>query len=49
MENVAEALKMAGMVLMFIIALSVSVLAISNVRSTADEILNMRRQRNRIY
>ena len=39
MENAAEALKMAGGVLLFLIALSVSIISFSHVRQAADTIL----------
>ena len=40
MENAAEALKMAGGVLLFIIALSVSIISFGQVRQTADTIFS---------
>ncbi len=39
MENATEALKMAGAVLMFIIALSVSINAFGHARETADTVM----------
>lgn len=39
MENAAEALKMAGAVLLFLIAISVSIISFGNVREAADTIL----------
>ncbi len=39
MENAAEALKMAGFVLMFMIALSVSIASFSNARQATDDIV----------
>ena len=39
MENAAEALKMAGAVLLFIIAISVSIASFSDVRQSVDTIL----------
>jgi len=38
-ENAAEALKMAGAVLLFLIAISVSIISFGNVREAADTIL----------
>lgn len=40
MENAADALKMAGSVLMFVIALSVSIVAFGQARQTSDVILD---------
>lgn len=40
MENAAEALKMAAAVLIFVVALSISINAFSEVRTTATTILN---------
>lgn len=40
MENAVDALKMAGAVMMFIIALSVSIVAFGQVRETSDIILD---------
>lgn len=40
MENVADALKMAGSVLMFIIALSISILSFGQARETSNKILS---------
>ena len=40
MENAAEALKMAGGVLLFLIALSVSIISFGQVRQTADTIFS---------
>lgn len=48
MENAVDALKMAGAVLMFIIALSVSIVSFSQVRQTADVILDYK-DRETIY
>ena len=42
MENAADALKMAAAVLMFIMALSVAIISYGQVRSTSDEILDIR-------
>lgn len=42
MENAAEALKMAGAVLIFVLALSIIILSFSQVRETADIILDYR-------
>ncbi len=42
MENAAEALKMAGAVLMFIIALSVCIVSFGNVREATDVLLDYR-------
>lgn len=42
MENAAEALKMAGAVLIFVLALSIIILSFSQVRETADVILDYR-------
>lgn len=39
MENAAEALKMAGSVLLFIIALSIAILAFSQTREAIDAVL----------
>ena len=40
MENAVDALKMAGAVLMFVMALSVSIVAFGQVRQTADLVLD---------
>lgn len=40
MENAADALKMAGSVLLFVIALSVSILAFTQARESADILLS---------
>lgn len=40
MENAAEALKMAGTVLIFVLAISIIILAFGQVRETSDTILN---------
>lgn len=40
MENASEALKMAGAVLLFVIALSVAIISFGQVRQTADVILS---------
>ena len=40
MENAADALKMAAAVLIFVVALSISINAFSEVRTTATTILN---------
>ena len=40
MENAVDALKMAGAVLIFVMALSVSIVAFGQVRETADIILD---------
>ena len=42
MENAAEALKMAGAVLIFVLALSIIILSFGQVRETADTILDYR-------
>lgn len=42
MENAAEALKMAGAVLIFVLALSIIILSFGQVRETADIILDYR-------
>ena len=42
MENAAQALKMAGAVLLFVLALSVAIVSFGQVRETADTILNYR-------
>ena len=42
MENAAEAIKMAGAVLLFVLALSIILLAYGQVRESADTILNYR-------
>ena len=39
MENAADALKMAGSVLLFVIALSIAVLSITQARESADRVL----------
>lgn len=39
MENAAEALKMAGAVLLFVLALSIIILAFGQVRQSADTII----------
>ena len=41
MENAADALKMAGAVLMFVIALSVSIVSFGQVRQASDVILSI--------
>ncbi|MCI8641569.1 MAG: hypothetical protein HFJ59_06875 [Clostridia bacterium] len=40
MENAAEALKMAGAVLIFVLAISIIIFAFGQVRETSDTILN---------
>ena len=40
MENAADALKMAGAVLMFVLALSITILSFGQARETADTILD---------
>lgn len=40
MENAAEALKMAGTVLIFVLAISIIIFAFGQVRQTSDTILN---------
>ena len=40
MENAADALKMAGAVLLFVLALSVIIFSFGQVRETADTILD---------
>lgn len=42
MENAAEALKMAGAVLLFVLALSVAIVSFEQARETADTILDYR-------
>lgn len=42
MENAAEALKMAGAVLIFVLAISIIILSFGQVRQTADIILDYR-------
>lgn len=42
MENAAEALKMAGAVLIFVLAISIIILSFGQVRETADIILDYR-------
>lgn len=42
MENAADALKMAGAVLIFVLAISIIILSFSQVRETSDTILNYR-------
>ena len=42
MENVADALKMAGAVLIFVLAVSVTIVFFGQVRETSDIILNYR-------
>lgn len=42
MENMADAIKIAGSVLMFVIGLSVAILSFGQVRETADIILDYR-------
>lgn len=42
MENAAEALKMAGTVLIFVLAISIIILAFEQVRETSDTILDYR-------
>ena len=48
MENAAEALKMAGAVLIFVLAISIIILSFGQVRETADIILDYR-DRETIY
>lgn len=48
MENAAQALKIAGSVLLFVLALSVIILAFGQVRETSDTILNYR-DRETVY
>lgn len=48
MENAADALKMAGAVLMFVIALSVSIVSFGQARQASDVILNYK-DRETIY
>lgn len=48
MENAADALKMAGAVLIFVAALSITILAFGQVREATDTILNYR-DREREY
>ena len=48
MENAADALKMAGAVLMFVLALSVSIVSFADVRQASDVILNYR-DRETVY
>lgn len=48
MENAADALKMAGAVLIFVLAISVAILSFGQVRQTADIILDYR-DRETIY
>ena len=40
MENAADALKMAAAVLMFVLALSVSIVSFGQARQASDVILN---------
>lgn len=42
MENAAEALKMAGAVMIFVLAISITILSFGQVRETADIILDYR-------
>ena len=42
MENVVDALKMAGAVLLFVLALSIILFSFGQVRESADTILNYR-------
>ena len=42
MENAVEALKMAGSVLLFVMALSVSIVAFGQARQTSDVVLDLR-------
>lgn len=42
MENAADALKMAGAVLIFVLAISIIILAFSQARAASDTILNYR-------
>jgi hypothetical protein len=48
MENVADALKMAGAVLIFVLALSIAIVSFGQVRETADIILDYR-DRETVY
>ena len=48
MENAADALKMAGAVLIFVIALSISIVSFGQVRQASDVILNYR-DRETVY
>ena len=40
MENIVDALKMAGAVLLFLLALSITTLSFSKARETIDILLN---------
>ena len=44
MENASEAIKIAGSILLFVIAVSVIIFSFTNVRVTADTILDYRNQ-----
>ena len=48
MENAADALKMAGAVLIFVLAISVAILSFGKVRETADIIMSYR-DRETVY
>ena len=48
MENAADALKMAGAVLIFVLAISIIILAFGQVRETADTILDYK-DRETVY
>lgn len=48
MENATDALKMAGAVLIFVLAISIIILAFGQVRETADTILDYR-DRETVY
>ena len=48
MENAADALKMAGAVLIFVIALSISIVSFGQVRQASDVILNYK-DRETVY
>ena len=48
MENAADALKMAGAVLLFVLALSIIIPFFSQARETADMILDIR-DRETVY
>ena len=48
MENAVDALKMAGAVLLFVLAISVAIVSFGQVRETADTILNYK-DRETVY
>ena len=42
MENAVEAFKMAGFILLFVIALSIAMITLTQAKTTADSIVQMK-------